>query len=108
MSLSDSQMEQIWTDMEDLVIKTLLLSLDELRAEFKETAKTMYNCYKLLGYDILLDAELKAHLIEVNARPQLKDDILDKAVNRPMVKRNPVYTRYFFLTKKFHALCLNF
>ena len=30
---------------------------------------------------------LKPYLIEVNARPQLKDDIVDKAVNRPMVRK---------------------
>ena len=27
----------------------------------------------------------KVHLMEVNARPELKDDIIDKTVNRPMV-----------------------
>lgn len=45
----------------------------------------MYNCYKLLGFDLLLDEDLKVHVIEANARPALLDDQLDKAVNRPMV-----------------------
>ena len=44
-----------------------------------------YNCYKLLGFDLLLDADLRVHVIEVNARPQLLDDLVDRAVNRPMV-----------------------
>ena len=96
--------------------------------EFLESSpKSMYNCYKLLGFDVLVDnnlkvipelgnldsvyfevneinlhifpyqwhmkyrsvniilSEIKVHLMEVNARPQLQDDLLDKAVNRPMV-----------------------
>ena len=44
-----------------------------------------YNCYKLLGFDLLLDADLRVHVLEVNARPQLLDDPVDRAVNRPMV-----------------------
>ena len=44
-----------------------------------------YNCYKLLGFDLLFDADLRVHVIEVNARPQLLDDLVDRAVNRPMV-----------------------
>ena len=44
-----------------------------------------YNCYKLLGFDLLLDSNLKVHVIEVNARPQLLDDLVDRAVNRPMI-----------------------
>ena len=74
--------------MEDLVIKTMLLNLTEVRAEFNEMSKSMYNTYKLLGFDVLVQGDhsnLKPYLIEVNARPQLKDDVVDKAVNRPMV-----------------------
>ena len=44
-----------------------------------------YNCYKLLGFDLLLDADLRVHVVEVNARPQLLDDPVDRAVNRTMV-----------------------
>lgn len=45
-----------------------------------------YNTYKLLGYDMLIDNDLKVHMIEVNGRPALLEHVLDKAVNRPMVK----------------------
>ena len=77
--------------MQDLVVKTMLLDLNEIRTEFNAAAnKSMYNTYKLLGFDVLVqgDQTLKPYLIEVNARPQLKDDIVDKAVNRPMVTKN--------------------
>ena len=38
-----------------------------------------------LGYDMLIDKDLKVHVIEVNGRPQLQNAIIDKAVNRPML-----------------------
>ena len=30
-----------------------------------------YNCYKLLGYDIMLDSTFRPHLLEVNSRPSV-------------------------------------
>lgn len=87
MEYTDDQVSQLWSDMEDLVVKTMLLNLKEVREEFNAMSKSMYNTYKLLGFDVLVQGEdrLKPYLIEVNARPQLKDDIVDKAVNRPML-----------------------
>ena len=79
------------------MIKTMLLNLTEVRAEFNEMSKSMYNTYKLLGFDVLVQGDqsnLKPYLIEVNARPQLKDDVVDKAVNRPMVGTGS--TQFFY------------
>ena len=72
--------------IDDVVIKTVMTAYKPMQQEFKEkTGHNCYNCYKLLGFDLLLDSNLKVHVIEVNARPALLDDTLDKAVNRPMV-----------------------
>jgi len=70
-----------------VVIKTVLSGgYDSMRAEFSQRSKhSRYNCYKLLGFDLLLDADLRVHVLEVNARPQLLDDPVDRAVNRPMI-----------------------
>ena len=45
-----------------------------------------YNCYKLLGYDVMLDSALCPHLLEVNSRPSVYEEQLDQAVNQPMVE----------------------
>ena len=104
----------------DVTFPIIILSFSETCSDFIEASpKSMYNCYKLLGFDVLVDNNLKVligvskvneliimsynilkrtkttlvstslfskvHLMEANARPELKDDIIDKTVNRPMV-----------------------
>ena len=45
------------------MIKSILSALEKLKSAFKEQASSLYSCYKLLGYDILLDHNFKPHLI---------------------------------------------
>ena len=45
------------------MIKSILSALEKLKSAFKEQASSTYSCYKLLGYDILLDHNFKPHLI---------------------------------------------
>ena len=114
----------------------MILSFSETCSDFIEASpKSMYNCYKLLGFDVLVDNNLKVlngiskvneliiisltnfertktilvsivffskvHLMEVNARPELKDDIIDKTVNRPMVCFFTYYIyKYVAIVKK--------
>ena len=33
---------------------------------FNKTIKSDYNCYKLFGFDVFIDADLKPWIIEVN------------------------------------------
>ena len=39
----------IWSRIKDLVIKSILGGLTEMREEFKKTSESRYNSYKLLG-----------------------------------------------------------
>ena len=78
--------QYIWDQIEDAVIKSILVALPEMRQEFRQfTDVSTYNTYKLLGYDMMIDNDLKVHVLEVNGRPQLQSAVLDKAVNRPML-----------------------
>jgi len=81
--------DQMWTEIEDLVVKSILCGLTSLKEEMntgqKKEVKSTYNMYKLLGYDILLDSHRRPHLIEVNARPACLHNPLDAFVNRPMI-----------------------
>lgn len=69
------------------------------RREYLELADTTcYNSYRLVGYDLLIDNNLKVHLIEVNSKPQLSDAVLDKAVNRPMVSKSRYEKKFTICT----------
>ena len=57
--------------VEDIVIKSILSALEKLKSAFKEQASSSYSCYKLLGYDILLDQNLKPHLIGETVRQRV-------------------------------------
>ena len=68
----------VWAKIEELVIKSILCGLTSIKEELlpgrKKEMKSMYNFYKLFGYDIMLDSDRKPQLIEINARPAALND----------------------------------
>ena len=56
--------EIIWFQIQDIIRKTIILGYSSMRME-GEGLKSSYNCYKLLGFDIMLDASLKPWVMEV-------------------------------------------
>eukprot|EP00096_Caligus_rogercresseyi_P013083 TRINITY_DN5740_c0_g1_i1.p1 TRINITY_DN5740_c0_g1~~TRINITY_DN5740_c0_g1_i1.p1 ORF type:complete len:274 (-),score=42.48 TRINITY_DN5740_c0_g1_i1:1082-1903(-) len=84
--IQKEEFEGIWDKINDIVIKTIILGYQSFKDEFKTNTKSsVYNSYKILGLDILIDGDLNPHLIEVNSRPALLNDEVDKQVNRPMM-----------------------
>ena len=60
--------------VEDIVIKSILSALEKLKSAFREQASSAYSCYKLLGYDVLLDQNLNPHLIGESSVFQWKNE----------------------------------
>ena len=62
-------MENIWKQIEDIIIKSLLTIVDD---NCKEISVNKNNSlFELYGYDILIDESYKAWLLEVNVNPSL-------------------------------------
>jgi len=49
------------------------------------TNRSSYNCYKLLGLDILLDSQLQPWVLEVNSDPVLHPDSVDFPVKSKLI-----------------------
>ena len=76
---------RVWDQIKDIVVKTIICGHTSIKKAFKENVNSDYNCYKLFGFDVILDASLKPWLLEVNNFPTLNHKSLDRHVNEAMI-----------------------
>lgn len=77
--------DDAWRDVHDVVIKTFIAVEASVCAK-ASVMKHRFNCFELYGFDIMLDSNRKAHLIEVNVMPSLAcGAALDKHVKGHMI-----------------------
>ncbi|XP_048510012.1 tubulin monoglutamylase TTLL4-like [Athalia rosae] len=77
----------IWSEIKDIVVKTMISGEAEMRKAVKENVTSTYNCYELYGFDVILDENLRPWLLEVNTLPSLNaDSVLDTAIKAPLIR----------------------
>lgn len=64
----------IWQKIKDMIIKTILSAESKIVAGVKMHVPYRNNCFELLGFDVLIDDNLKPWLLEVNLSPSLNTD----------------------------------
>ncbi|XP_033124025.1 tubulin polyglutamylase ttll6-like [Anneissia japonica] len=76
--------KKIWTDMEDVIIKTLISAHPILKHNYRTCFPNHVKdsgCFEILGFDVMLDKKLKPWVLEVNHSPSFHTDAkLDKEV----------------------------
>ncbi|XP_043958556.1 tubulin polyglutamylase ttll6 isoform X3 [Gambusia affinis] len=76
--------EKMWTDIEDIIIKTLISAHPILKHNYNTCFPNHIStsaCFEILGFDVLLDHRLKPWLLEVNHSPSFTtDSSLDREV----------------------------
>ena len=78
--------QKIRKQMADIAIKTVLSVINKFLEKIKENGTKDRNHFKLLGFDYLVDENLKVFLLEVNDRPSLlMGDINDRKLKPQLV-----------------------
>ena len=60
----------VWSRIYDVILKSLMAVDSQVSAGLKKMTHKN-NCFELLGFDILLDSDMKPWLMEVNLSPSL-------------------------------------
>ena len=63
-------MPLVWSRIYDVILKSLMAVDSHISAALKKMPHKN-NCFELLGFDILLDSDMKPWLMEVNLSPSL-------------------------------------
>ena len=89
-------MSLLWSRIYDVLLKSIISVEGIINASLKKAMAGRTNCFELLGFDILIDSELKPWLLEVNLSPslacespldtQIKSNLITDALNLVGVK----------------------
>ena len=70
----------MWKKIGDICVCTIMSALPQIREKVRKDIKSDYNCFKLFGFDIFIDSNLKPWLLEVNNIPSLFPEPIDRFV----------------------------
>eukprot|EP00924_Labyrinthula_sp_SR-Ha-C_P008878 snap_masked-scaffold_2-processed-gene-5.23-mRNA-1 protein AED:0.23 eAED:0.23 QI:0/-1/0/1/-1/1/1/0/567 len=85
-----TDIQELWKEIKYIITKTLLSIQNSLENEyiawFGAKSKQDFSCFEILGFDLLIDENLKPWLIEVNCSPSLHTETdIDQALKHGLI-----------------------
>lgn len=81
---------KLWSNIDDVIVKTIISALPVLQHSYKVSFPIHDNipaCFEILGFDIIIDAELNPYLLEVNHSPSFNlNETIDKIVKVNLIR----------------------
>ncbi|KAF5403738.1 hypothetical protein PHET_02776 [Paragonimus heterotremus] len=97
-------LQKIWSDVDDVVIKTVLSGYGVLRHNYRTCFPNHVQasaCFEILGFDIMFNNKLKPFVLEVNHSPSFNTDSkLDKEIKEAMLWDTLQLAQFGMLSKK--------
>ncbi|XP_055375449.1 tubulin polyglutamylase ttll6-like [Condylostylus longicornis] len=82
--------DTLWRNIDDTIIKTILSSWPMLKHNYRACFPchdVMQACFEILGFDILVDRNLKPYILEVNQSPSFyTDEPVDYEVKEALIR----------------------
>uniref|UniRef100_A0A1I8J724 Tubulin polyglutamylase ttll6 n=2 Tax=Macrostomum lignano TaxID=282301 RepID=A0A1I8J724_9PLAT len=82
-------LQQIWADIDDAIIKTVLSAHSVLKHNYRTCFPTHMRgsaCFEILGFDVILDRRMKPFVLEVNHSPSFATDSrLDREIKEALI-----------------------
>jgi len=86
----EAKMKEVQGDINDLVIKTMCIAQPYLQHLYKSSQPDDIEnqmCFQILGFDVMLDHNLKCQLLEVNQSPSFTTDSpLDYKIKKALIQ----------------------
>jgi hypothetical protein len=73
-SIGKEETGELFDRIDDLIIKTILSGENVLYTAFMNNVPYNNSCFEVLGFDVLIDSNLKPWLMEVNMSPSMNSD----------------------------------
>lgn len=86
MNQNGYDVQTIWGRIEDLLIKSIISIENTVFNAMEMQVPYRTNCFEVLGFDVLLDENLRPWLLEINLSPSLNtDSSLDLKIKGSMI-----------------------
>jgi hypothetical protein len=73
-NIGKEETSDLFARIDDLIVKTILSGENILHSSFLQNVPYNNACYEVLGFDVLIDSNLKPWLMEVNMSPSMNSD----------------------------------